>query len=301
VPVRQVAVLPTTRLRTAVRRTVYRDSPPCCNAGRMSQTPAPNEGASFTHHAAHLLREHPALAASAALIALALIHVVAVARFDLATAQALLSVSSRTHVLLATAASVLLIVIVAALINPISRTWLFRGFKSDASRTDEIVAGIAMTFGGAAAFARTSPLMVGVLILLAGFVGLHIRKARKEGRVDKHGRVMLKSRRTGAWLLYGQNLLLVFLLLLLFSSPWMPREQVTLTNEEALVGYVMGEQAGQTLILTRDRNVVWKRTPEIQNRRVCGYTRSGWWSTPFRELLIGGYEPCAEASNPAAR
>jgi hypothetical protein len=236
-----------------------------------------------------------ALALSATLIFLSLVHVLAVARFDLATAEVLLAVANRAHILLATTASLLVVVALGVLVNPITRKRLMRGLTWGASSIEEIVTLSVISLGLPIGFAVLSPVTAGVVILVVCVLGLHRRIARRAGRVTEGGRIMLKNPQAGLWVKFLQNALLVLLALSFLGTPWMPREQVTYGNEQVQIGYVIGEQGGQTLILANDERATWVRTSDIEGRRICG-SRGGWWTTPFRQIAFGGYESCSEVN-----
>lgn len=56
----------------------------------------------------------------------------------------------------------------------------------------------------------------------------------------------------------------------LLGQPWMPSEQITTTSSgETAAGYVVGEQAGQLLLLDRSRKPVWIEVSDISKREVC--------------------------------
>ena len=256
--------------------------------------PSPDERSGSSTAIARYLTEHAALVLSATLIVLSLVHVLAVARFDLATAEVLLAVANRVHILLATAASLFLAIVLGALVNPISRKRLMRGLTWGASSIAEIITLSVMWLGFSIALSLLSPVSTAVVVLVTCMYFWHRRVARRTRRVTEDGRIVLKRRDTALWVKYLQNALLVLLAIVFLSTPWMPRERVVYGNGQVQIGYIIGEQGGQTLILTNDRRATWLRTSDIEDRRVCGPSRSGWWVTPFRRIVDGGYERCSE-------
>jgi hypothetical protein len=91
------------------------------------------------------------------------------------------------------------------------------------------------------------------------------------------------------------GLILLFQLVALSDSAWLPAEAISVTSQDVpVVGYVLGEDGGWTsILLDDDRLVILVRTKTIVSRQVCSV--KGTWA-PVRSLWTHqpGYAKCDE-------
>lgn len=218
-----------------------------------------------------LIREHPTLAASTALVVLACIRIFAFANFETTTALALLPVIDYIRVLLATLVVALSIFIpYMLLLNEDIRSWLFAGHKDNATPSAQWRTGLLAI-----------PILVLVLLtmsvmMLIGFVGAVISIVilkqvvkRKEKKKPGSGKEFVTNVAHENRNLFAGTVGIVILVSVL-SAPWVPLEAVQIKDQKKPdLGYFMGEQGNQTLLILKDKTPAWVPSENIEKRQVC--------------------------------
>ncbi|THG33446.1 hypothetical protein [Naasia lichenicola] len=216
-----------------------------------------------------LLVSNTALAISAGLVLLSVIRVYYFCNFDVQVALATLSVANRTQVLISTMFNFITTVVPFLFTMPAVRRWLWAGNSNDASPL--------LTLRTALIWVPLTPLValsMSIPVAFGWFLGAAslfiVRKVRKSEKPPKKpASVMLNP----VWIM---STLAGFLILFTLYTPWQAREAITIAGEPT-VGYVIGEQAGQTLILDYDKKAMWVKTSDVGTRELCKPTTS-WYS-----------------------
>jgi hypothetical protein len=246
-----------------------------------------------------LLREHLALSVTGALIILSVLHVYLFSLNDLTTSLAVLEVVDRTQLLIATGASALSFVAFAALWYRPSRRWLWRGNmfsegEVEPSMLDRFVSASAITIGLVLALRVVSPVLIVGLALFRLFIVIARRRAKSRGDLSDDGAILVSTPR---WQRYRGRfaLLLVFLFVLSMQEPWVPTEELRLSAGARAVGYVMGVDGDQLLLVDRHRDARWISVADIKARRICGVDPDSWWARSVQELVLQpGYQTCRD-------
>jgi hypothetical protein len=90
--------------------------------------------------------------------------------------------------------------------------------------------------------------------------------------------------------LLGGALVASILTLLGADKPWLPAEEVRVHGHHAVVGYVLdGSERWTTLMIDSTRRVMIVPTNEITNRSLCTLSPGGFWYDPpsMRDLFTG--------------
>lgn len=241
----------------------------------------------------HLATTHVALTVSLSLAVLAVLRALYFTRFDLPVAFAVLTLTNQATLLITTLAIFLVV--------GLSVVWVFDP-GGHVNRAHEPGAPRVIVFGTTIAVTALLPLIYGsfispIFIALAtlsliSLIVMRFRRARRRKRPRK------ASKNRAAW---AVGLTFGVVLAILLGQPWMPSEQIATTSSgETVVGYVVGEQAGQVLLLDRDRQPVWIKVSEISSREVCEINLLPpdfrWITTPVYRLgSTSKPVECAEA------
>ncbi|GAT74857.1 putative membrane protein [Microbacterium sp. HM58-2] len=209
-----------------------------------------------------LATKHVALAVSLSLAILVVLRALYFARFDLPVAFAVLTLTNQATLLITTLALFLVV--------GLSIVWVLDpgGYVN---RAHEAGTPRAIVFGTTIAVTALLPLIYGsfmtpILAALAilGVITLTVVRIRRR-RQSKRRPQPRKNR--AAW---AAGLVSGAIVVTLLGQPWMPSEQITTTSSgEPVVGYIVGEQAGQLLLLDRGRQPVWIKVSSIASREVC--------------------------------
>jgi hypothetical protein len=119
--------------------------------------------------------------------------------------------------------------------------------------------------------------LVAVSALIVGIGSLTNWSERRRGRTGQSA------------LVEPVTLLFVALLSLAATGPWLPSEQITLTNGSVRVGYVVAVGDPMT-VLWREGGVVYLRPQDIKDRQICLITRA--WSPGLLALGRDTTEQC---------
>lgn len=209
-----------------------------------------------------LATKHVALTVSLSLAVLVVLRALYFARFDLPVAFAVLTLTNQATLLITTLALFLVV--------GLSVVWVFDpgGYVN---RVHEAGAPRAIVFGTTIAVTALLPLIYGsfmtpilVALVIIALIGVIVGKKWRARR--RKPRPKSKKNR-GAW---AAGLAIGTVVAVLLGQPWMPSEQITTTSSgETVAGYVVGEQAGQLLLLDRSRKPVWIKVSDISSREVC--------------------------------
>lgn len=236
---------------------------------------------------AWLATEHLGLLLSAMLVAVTLLHVLAVAGWDLPTALAVLDVADRTQVLLASAVIVAVVVGATTVFMQFRRVWPTYRRLIEGSTAQQGVAIIVFILVLSALPAI--PVGAALLIVLIYALGeMLVRRASKRGRVSEDGRVLVSPESWSwftlvAWMVTGLTLISIL------SQPWVPFEEVSLSDDTSVTGYVIGQDGAMTLVLD-DGQAKWIKTDDVDARRICGRDQS-WWQYSLSDIGLD-YKPC---------
>ncbi|MEV7648186.1 hypothetical protein [Arthrobacter sp. NPDC089319] len=223
-----------------------------------------------------LIREHLALLASLALVSVAALRIFYFSNLDIATALAIIRVVNYPAVLLASLTTVLALALPIAVFSP-AGNWIMAGNGRTASheerwRTALIWSPTTPLFTGG-----FTPSVLAALILLTGYLIVDARRSAMFRDV-KYKRV----RAAGKFFLHLIPTVIVLIVLMpLLFRPWVPLESLESKEDvEGLVGYVMGEEAGQLLVIDREKRPSWIHSNDIQTRTICAEEYS-WWNQPL--------------------
>ncbi|MDI9627497.1 MAG: hypothetical protein QM286_02955 [Acidobacteriota bacterium] len=219
-----------------------------------------------------LATKHVALTVSLSLAVLVVLRALYFARFDLPVAFVVLTLTNQATLLITTLALFLVVGL------PV--VWVFDP-GGHVNRVHEAGTPRAIVLGTTIAVTALLPLIFGsfmtpifVLIAVIGVIVGKIWRARR--RKPRHG----------AWAL---GLAIGTSVVVLLGLPWMPSEQITTTSSgDTVVGYVVGEQAGQLLLLDRSRKPVWIKVSDTATREMCEISTLPpdlrWITTPVNRL-----------------
>jgi len=209
-------------------------------------------GAAFFH-------DHSALVIAVATFSLVVLRILAVARFDVQVALALLQAADPAKLLLALAVSLaptcgtaLSVLAGAAIVLGIVQGRARRYFLSFAAGAILLAVYAApvggFIFGG----------IMGVAIALATWV--FTRRQRASGAsLGSTGMTFID------WLVFGGFAISI----VLQAIPWVPSERLTFGDGTATAGYVVSEEAGWTRILSVERAIVVVPSTKITARELC--------------------------------
>lgn len=242
-----------------------------------------------------VVEKHLALVVALALVVFAVMRVFFLSGFDLSTALSVLAIVDRTQLLTASVLAAITLVVPLVFINPGSRAWLLAGNTSGAPFLTQLRTGLLwLPLSGVVVFGMSLSLVVGWVLGFLTLVAVNAirrRRARKAGAPlpDRTEKVRFSSDASG-WLIAtfaGWTLLTVM------SAPWLAKEAVHIGVDDAQVGYVIGEQAGMTLILTSPgSDAAWVRSENIESRAVCRQAGQ-WWTSSLGSLIPKEGEDCA--------
>lgn len=230
--------------------------------------------------ARHLATTHVALTVSLSLAVLVVLRALYFARFDLPVAFSVLALTNQATLLITTLAMFL--------VAGLSVVWVFDP-GGHVNRVHEPGAPRAIVFGTTIAVTALLPVIYGsfmspifiALAMLSLIVLIVVRILRARRREPSSN----ASRNRTAW---AAGLVSGVVLVVLFGQPWMPSEQLATSSGETVAGYVVGEQAGQLLLLDRNRQPVWIKVSDISSREVCEINQLRpdlrWITTPVYRL-----------------
>jgi hypothetical protein len=231
--------------------------------------------------ARHLATEHVALTVSLSLAVLAVLRALYFAKFDLPVAFAVLALTNQATLLMTTLAMFLVV--------GFSIVWVFDP-GGHVNRVHEPGAPRGIVFGTTIAVTAALPLIyssfmspifiaLATLVLIVIFVTRLWRVRRRKPRPES-------GKNRAAW---AAGLASGVILVTLLGQPWMPSEQIsTASSDEIVAGYIVGEQAGQLLLLDRIREPVWIDVSDISSREVCEINQLPpdfrWITTPVYRI-----------------
>lgn len=228
--------------------------------------------------------EHVALTVSFLVAVLVVLRALYFTSFDVPVALMVLALTNQATLLLSTLALVL--------IAAVSILWIAdpggavaRSHDADAPlkivfwTTLTVTALIPLIFG-----AFVSPaFMAATFLVIFVWIGVKIRRVKRGTRPPS-----VKTRNRLVW--FG-GLTCGALLAYLLSQPWMPSERIEVSKmTEPVVGFLIGEQAGQMLVLDRHRTPVWIKTSSVEKREICDMSTVSaelrWAVTPIYRLSV---------------
>lgn len=246
---------------------------------------------SLWERARKLSKEHVGLAVSLSLAVVVVLRALYFAGFDVNVAFSVLALTNQATLLISTLALVL--------VAGVSLAWVFDP-GGIINRAHDAGAPRAIVFWTTIAVTTLLPLIyasfMSPLLIAATFVGLlliilfRLRAARhKKPRSAKAANRM-------AWF---AGLICGTVGVLLLSQPWMASEQLTIgSSADPVVGYVVGEQSGQLLLLDRNKTPVWVKSSDVQERAVCAISRVPdeyrWLTTPIDNGARPDIPDCAD-------
>lgn len=242
-----------------------------------------------------LVTTHVTLTVSLALAVLVALRALYFARFNLSVAFSVLALTDQATLLITTLAM--------AVTAGVSIIWVFDpGGYVNRAHLPGTPRGIV--FGTTIAMTALLPLIYGsfmspivVAVVTVSLIVWAVLKIRRSRRPDPSATSNSNKNRL-AW---AAGLVCGTVLTFFLSQPWMPSEEITtFTSSKPIVGYVVGEQAGQLLVLDLGRQPVWIKVSDISRREVCethmlppGYR---WITTPVNRLgTASKIDECADA------
>lgn len=219
--------------------------------------------------------KHLALTASFAVIVLAVLRIFFFSGFSIPVGLTVLNIADRASVL----ASTLLLAVIAFLpiivsVKP-ARKWLWAGNESGASvgtmiRTAMIWMPLSVLIFGVASVLVLAGLVLGSIV--GYFLQRWMRKLdEKPEKVRKRTGAAMS---TTAWV---WATLSGIILIAVLQQSWMPIERIEVKGQtDEFVGYVVGDQAGFTLLLDRMKIPTWILTADILHRDVCSSASDNW-------------------------
>lgn len=234
---------------------------------------------SLTARATTLAREHLALTISTGLVVVSVLHIAVVAKFDPQTVRTLLTVADRTQILLSTVTIVFVTTSAAAVVvfwRPAIRLYVKAVDQSFPKQFLAVFAGSLLVYG----LARL-PVMFWIAITCSGlYVFFAKRRAKKAGTLRDDGRIEV-SAEAGSWSTLSIAIVLSTLVVVYLGEPWVAEENIKLTKNEAVTGFVMGSEGPFTVLMVDDE-VRWVRTSSIVEREVCDNGDDDWLSKRIR-------------------
>ena len=234
--------------------------------------------------ASGFLTEHLALVASAALVLLSVIRVYIFAAFNPDVALTVLSVANRTQVLASTLLNVIVTVTPFVVVFQPLRQWLFAGQRRNASYAAKLRTAIV--------WSSLLPLVVSTFsaamltgVGIAGIFAL-LSKWRARRRKERDPDAAEKPNRFAWDLQWIAMLLLGSMLFTVLSKPWQPLEKVKLASSDTpVIGYIIGEQAGKTLIVDKKTKPIWTKSDDVTSRELCVKEQS-WMASSLATLMF---------------
>lgn len=238
-------------------------------------------------------KTHLALIASAALVAFSGLRVYFFSGFDLPRALTILSVANRTSILVSTFLYLLTAISPSLLVFNRTRAWLLAGNASRASVGLQLRTAVIWIPLGMMIFALATPLLAAAVVLgsVLGTILLRRwatknRKARDAAQNEQRpAEIVGFPKWVGEipWLLATVVGLGVAFSLL---TPWQAKESLSVASaDNSIVGYVIGEQAGQLLVVGEKKQLTWVSVDEITARGLCAATDLPWYSSRLTSLL----------------
>lgn len=240
------------------------------------------------------LGSHPGLAVSATLAILSAFQVMILASWNQETAQAIVqeqgSVQILTGTLLSTVSSFTPVTLTAGVLLPILKRW---GFRVPVHTL--VVWEIAVVSAGAILFFL--PLATILLFALMGSLGLVLFRIARHQRSRKNSGTGLSSREPN-----HPALLVLLALMVTFTfmsqDPWMPTENIVLTDDRVTAGYVLSSTSDELVYL----EVSWptalvRRVPssDVRARAVCVRGGSPLLNKTLPQIVLdrGSYVSCS--------
>lgn len=212
-------------------------------------------------------KEHFALAASASLVLLSVIRVYYFAGLSPDVALTVLSVANRTQVLVSTLLNGLVILAPLLIFLGPLRKWLLAGNETGASLSAKMRTGIVwLPLAPIVAASLSVSLLFGYTV--GGLVAwLVVRRKRKKLASDPDAAGKKNNFVDKEWLLAT---IVGVAMMAMLSIPWQPLEKITLQSaDKPVVGYVIGEQSGKTLIIEKLRQPLWTNSDDVKGRELC--------------------------------
>lgn len=217
------------------------------------------------------MKDHPALVAALGTAMLVAARLLAISRFDVNTAAAILQVAGTGTAVAGTALTLLPFVLVGATL--VSAVNLFvdpdvLGLRS----------GSTLTF--ALAFAATLSLTAWPLSLVTAVAVVVLAVLGRRRTRGNAPQPRLKELIRGSRLLSAEAIVIaviLFLLPIVLQRPWLPSQVVTVKEGRSIVGYVLGQKDGSVVVMRdEDRTVVYLDADEVTGTRICsGAVRPG--------------------------
>lgn len=246
---------------------------------------------SLWERARKLAGENVGLAVSLCLTVVVVLRALYFAGFDITVALSVLAFTNQATLLISTLALVL--------IAGVSLAWIFDP-GGIINRAHDASAPWAIVFWTTIAVTALLPLVyassMSPLLIAATTIGLliiilfRIRAARR-----KKPRSAKASNRLAWFAGVVCGTVGVFLL----SQPWMASEQLIIrSSAKPVVGYVVGEQAGQLFMLDRNKAPVWVKSSDVRERYVCTINpvpdELRWLTTPINKMARAEIADCAD-------
>lgn len=257
-----------------------------CQDHRMSErrTAVRRQRLKEPNGASGFLTEHLALVASAALVLLSVIRVYIFAALNPDVALTVLSVANRTQVLVSTLLNVIVTLTPFLVFFPPVRQWLFAGQKQGAPYPVKMRTALVWSLILPFVIATFSAMLVagfGIAGTLAWFSRWRLRK-----RIQKDPDAAQKPSRFAGDRQWIAMLLLGSLLFTTISKPWQPLEKLKLSSSDTpVIGYIIGEQAGKTLIVDKQTKPIWTKSDDVTSRELCVKEQS-WMSSSLTTLVF---------------
>lgn len=197
-------------------------------------------------------------------------------------ALSVLSVADRAAVLASTVINALTILTPLLLFYGPARNWLLAGNDPGAPFAIKLrTALIWVPLSGVLLGTLTPPYLLGLVAAVVVIVVFGVVRRR---RMPKQVPENVASQRTD-WLLWGLATLIAYFVIQVISPPWLPLEEVKVDHyRKPIVGYVVGESSGHTLVVSRLKFPIWVPTKAIEQRELC-LTSTDWWARPLTDNL----------------
>jgi hypothetical protein len=234
--------------------------------------------------ASGFLKEHLALVASGALVLLSVVRVYYFAALNPDVALTVLSVTNRTQVLVSTLLNVIVTLAPFVVFSQPLREWLFGGYRTGATYWVKLRTGLLWAPVMPVIISTFSATLLGAFVIggiLTWFSRWRLRKSiqRDPDASPKPSRFVWDRQ----WL---AMLALGSLLAVTISIPWQPLEKLKLASSDSpVIGYIIGEQAGKTLIVDKQRKPIWTKSDDVTGRELCVKEQS-WMNSSVTTLVF---------------
>jgi MFS family permease len=288
--------------------------PPVPTGAGGQQPPSPSEPTGPL--LASMWSTHSGLVVSATLVGLSAWNVMLFSGWDVETAQMVVQEQGTTSVLIgslfAVSGALTSVVLGFAIVMPF--------FLKFIVRVHATLAGYWFAAGASAVVSMLAAPLRSLLIVLAlstvafflALIAVHVL-ARMNRAIEERGaqelraaiREQLKAdhdrnatQRRSEW----QSLLIIGVtgaagVYMFFVDPWLPKEQLSISGQGLVSGYVLSQSSDEIVFLSReDRTIERIRRSDLEYRTICTDDKPNVWNRPLVSLWRPEYPKCLDFS-----